>query len=101
MKRRGHKLKKRYGKSRGDKAYESPADKFYKLLSKEFVNVEYDPATQSGWARIGSAGRIDFRASGNDPAVIVELHPPRLKGPAATVKRAVDKINRVYSDTGS
>ncbi len=100
MKRRGNALARRYGRSHGDTVY-GDGDKFYKLLSKEFAHVEYDPKTGRGWASIGSAGRIDFHASGSDPAVIVELHPNRLKGPAKSVKRALDKINRIFSETGS
>jgi len=70
---------------------------FYKLLKKEFRNVGYDAKTGRGWARIGSGGRLEFYTSGGDPAVIVQIHPPSMKGGPKEIMKAVDDINRVYN----
>ena len=97
--RRSSALRRRYGHaSEGPGGIFKEGAEFYKLLKKEFRNVTYDPETGRGSASIGAGGRLEFHASGSDPAVIVQIHPPRLKENPALVMKAVNALNRIYRE---
>ena len=66
------------------------AEQLAAVLAENFTDVRYDKKKRSGTATIPNVGGIEFRESGNDPAVIVNLvSPKRFKGSAET---AVDFI---------
>lgn len=79
--------------------YVTEAETFAELLSEKWAHVEYDSKTDSGRARIGNMGTIQFESSGNDPAVIVTISAQRIKSRPEDVMKALDEISEILGNT--
>jgi hypothetical protein len=73
--------------------YKGEGEQMFELLDAEYNTVNYDPDKGSGWADIGTLGRITFNESGSDPAVVVIVSKPlRIKGRPKDVMEALETV---------
>jgi len=77
--------------------YKSSARKLYEQFKKHYRNVGYDPETDRGWADAGSLGRIEFRESANDPAVIITMASRSFKTTSDDAWETIQKLSKIYS----
>jgi hypothetical protein len=76
--------------------YVPHGQKLFDRLNEEFNDVHYDPEKGQGWARAGSLGKIEFRESGSDPAVIVTIIPPSFKTDADDAWKVIQSLRKIF-----
>jgi hypothetical protein len=76
------------------------AEQLAVALAVNFTNVRYNLEKRSGSATIPNVGTIEFRESGNDPAVIVNLMLPKwFKGSADTTMAFLETLMEAWRNS--
>lgn len=77
------------------------AAQFAEMLKKKFRSVSFDAKKNTGTANVGSAGRIEFYESSNDPTVRVTFTTPlEFTSDPAQMMKIVEAINKVFRMSG-
>ena len=76
------------------------AEQFAAVLAENFQDVRYDEKSRSGSASVPNVGTIEFRESGNDPAVVIRiLSTKRFKGSAETAAQFIDQLMDAWGNS--
>jgi hypothetical protein len=76
------------------------SEQFAVILAENFTDVRFNQAKRTGSATIPNVGTIEFRESGNDPAVIVNLLiTKRFKGTAETAFEFLEKLRKAWGNS--
>lgn len=78
-------------------SYKGDGQRFYEAMAKQWRTVHFDEKRRTGWAQAGSLGRIEFKESGSDPAVIVTVPALNFKADVKSMVEVLEKLHELVT----
>jgi hypothetical protein len=87
---------RKYGSRSSERSSDFPdAEELYLRLEKVWRDIDFDPKSGKGRARVGNIGIVEFHESGSDPAVVVSLPALRFKTRGDDAMRIISAISKI------